>query len=374
MVAVRQAVFEDAEALARIDLVTWTSETSPVPAPQVDTYDFFDERTSPADVLVAEVGGTVVGYVKLRSVLHPPSRSHVMEINGLAVDPSHQREGVAPHLVEAAVEESARRGALKVSLRVLGPNARARRLYERCGFVVEGVLRGEFVLDGRPVDDVFMARRLDDGDRDAWGITTHDWSVDVDVEHLAKARQAAESLGDAMALHLVLEVLAYADDEAEAAGRRGCVRVVVRGDEIQVADDGRGTDTRRDAEGRVVRKPIMATRDVRFFDEEDPVLLPDGLPRRGMSTVSAASPSLLHDNWRTSGAWSQEYRFGTPQAELRELPPTGRTGTTATVRLPSPVDLDLTQLAVLVRGFAHVDVEVSGGRGADGAPPTPDRR
>jgi ribosomal protein S18 acetylase RimI-like enzyme len=341
MVAVRQAVFEDAEALARIDLVTWTSETSPVPAPQVDTYDFFDERTSPADVLVAEVGGTVVGYVKLRSVLHPPSRSHVMEINGLAVDPSHQREGVAPHLVEAAVEESARRGALKVSLRVLGPNARARRLYERCGFVVEGVLRGEFVLDGRPVDDVFMARRLDDGDRDAWGITTHDWSVDVDVEHLAKARQAAESLGDAMALHLVLEVLAYADDEAE---------------------------------GRVVRKPIMATRDVRFFDEEDPVLLPDGLPRRGMSTVSAASPSLLHDNWRTSGAWSQEYRFGTPQAELRELPPTGRTGTTVTVRLPSPVDLDLTQLAVLVRGFAHVDVEVSGGRGADGAPPTPDRR
>jgi RimJ/RimL family protein N-acetyltransferase len=36
----------------------------------------------------------------------------------------------------------------------------ARRLYARCGFVEEGVLRDEFVLDGRFVDDVFMARFL----------------------------------------------------------------------------------------------------------------------------------------------------------------------------------------------------------------------
>ena len=47
-----------------------------------------------------------------------------------------------------------------MSLRVLGSNAVARRLYARCGFVEEGVLRDEFVLDGRFVDDVFMARFL----------------------------------------------------------------------------------------------------------------------------------------------------------------------------------------------------------------------
>jgi len=35
-----------------------------------------------------------------------------------------------------------------------------RRLYESCGFVVEGVLRGEFHVDGRDVDDVLMARAL----------------------------------------------------------------------------------------------------------------------------------------------------------------------------------------------------------------------
>jgi RimJ/RimL family protein N-acetyltransferase len=59
--------------------------------------------------------------------------------------------------VRAAVDEARRRGARKLSLRVLATNPGARRLYERCGFVVEGVLREEFLLDEVFVDDVLMA-------------------------------------------------------------------------------------------------------------------------------------------------------------------------------------------------------------------------
>ena len=55
---------------------------------------------------------------------------------------------------------AAQLGARKLSLRVLGGNSRARRLYEACGFVVEGILRSEFLLGGRYVDDIFMARHL----------------------------------------------------------------------------------------------------------------------------------------------------------------------------------------------------------------------
>lgn len=47
-----------------------------------------------------------------------------------------------------------------MTLRVLGHNTGARRVYERCGFVVEGVLRGEFRIDGQDVDDILMARSL----------------------------------------------------------------------------------------------------------------------------------------------------------------------------------------------------------------------
>lgn len=47
-----------------------------------------------------------------------------------------------------------------MTLRVLGHNAPARALYESEGFVVEGLLPGEFFLDGRYVDDVMMGRSL----------------------------------------------------------------------------------------------------------------------------------------------------------------------------------------------------------------------
>ena len=43
---------------------------------------------------------------------------------------------------------------------MLGHNDAALRLYESAGFVVEGVQRGEFFLDGEYVDDVLMALDL----------------------------------------------------------------------------------------------------------------------------------------------------------------------------------------------------------------------
>lgn len=201
-------------------------------------------------------------------------------------------------------------------------------------------------------------------------MTTHDWSHEVDTDHLLRARELSESLGDALPVHLVLEVVAYADDEASATGRRGHVTVTVDGPDVEVVDDGRGTDTRRDEAGRPVRKPVMATRDVRFFDVEDPPVLPDGLPRRGMSTVAAASPALVHENRRREGAWRQSYRHGCPDSELREVPWSGHSGTSVTLRLPTSVSLDVERLEVLVREFTEVNVVVeealSGGNASAG--------
>ncbi len=182
----------------------------------------------------------------------------------------------------------------------------------------------------------------------------------MDAEHLVAARALSEGLGSRMAVHLVLEVIAYADDEAEATGRRGSVEVTLRGDEVSVSDDGRGTDTRFDDSGRPVRKPVMATRDVRFFDADDPPLLPDGLPRRGMSTVAAVSPWLVHENRRSDGAWRQGYRFGIPGSTLEEVERPGPTGTTVTFGLPSPHRVDPDRLASLVADLVHVDVRVVG--------------
>jgi ribosomal protein S18 acetylase RimI-like enzyme len=159
--AVRLGSDSDGPALARIDLATWTPAVSPAPAPvDANSYQFFTDRTVPGNVLVAEVDGDVAGWVKVQSPTPLLSHAHVLEIGGLAVDPTRQGAGVGLRLVEAAVQECGRRGARKVTLRVLGPNTAARRLYERCGFITEGVLHEEFMLQGRYVDDVLMARQL----------------------------------------------------------------------------------------------------------------------------------------------------------------------------------------------------------------------
>ncbi|RAJ82651.1 DNA gyrase subunit B [Streptomyces sp. PsTaAH-137] len=163
--------------------------------------------------------------------------------------------------------------------------------------------------------------------RATWHNTTHDWANTVDVRHLAGIRRDPGRYAPGGMLHLVLEVLAYAADEAESRGGGRC-RVTVHPDgSVSVVDDGRGTDTRVDDRGEVVKKPVMATKDLRFFDDEDAPKLPDGRPRRGMSTVAALSTWLVHTNRRLNGSWTQRYEHGVPVTGLQPVPGDGTTGT-----------------------------------------------
>ena len=56
----------------------------------------------------------------------------------------------------------ARRGARKLTLRVLASNPGAIRVYQRAGFVEEGRLTGLFLLEGQYVDDLLMSLDLSD--------------------------------------------------------------------------------------------------------------------------------------------------------------------------------------------------------------------
>jgi ribosomal protein S18 acetylase RimI-like enzyme len=156
---IRKAEASDAAALAALDRAAWSALSSPGPVPP-DGEPFFDERTSPDDVLVAVEDGEVAGYVRLGRASRFASSDHVLTVNGIAVDPARQRQGVGRSLIDAAAAEARRRGARRLTLRVFAPNEGARRLYESAGFVVEGVLRAEFFLDGTYVDDVLMVLEL----------------------------------------------------------------------------------------------------------------------------------------------------------------------------------------------------------------------
>lgn len=159
---IRPATIDDDAELLEIDHATWSPAASPGTRPDRarDPAFFREQHGGPDGFLVAELDGVVVGYVALHPAGDLASHAHVRIIDGLGVLPAAQGRGVGEALVRAAVERARAEGAAKVTLRVLGTNPTARRLYERCGFAVEGVLVGEFVIDGSPVDDVWMALHL----------------------------------------------------------------------------------------------------------------------------------------------------------------------------------------------------------------------
>lgn len=182
-VSVRPALPADEEALGELDRSTWSTLHAVVPRPRPPYEPFFDERHRPEDFLVAEAatkagaltesgastesgaptesGGTrIAGYIRLVPPTPLACNAHVRQIQGLAVAAWARGAGVGRTLLRAAFAEARRQGANRITLRVLGHNTPARALYASEGFTVEGVLGGEFFLNGRYADDVLMGRSL----------------------------------------------------------------------------------------------------------------------------------------------------------------------------------------------------------------------
>jgi topoisomerase IV subunit B len=193
--------------------------------------------------------------------------------------------------------------------------------------------------------------------------TSHDWASGVDLDHLARIRQDPATFAPGGVRHLVLEVVGYAADEAEYSNGGRCA-VTLHGDgSVSVSDDGRGTATRFQGPGWTVKKPVMTSKDLRFFDVPGAQLLPDGHPRRGMSVVAALSEWLVHTNRRQDGAWRQRYEHGVPVTGLVPIAGDGTTGTAVRFRPDEAVravaGLTASELARSTASWRHLSVEVS---------------
>ena len=164
--------------------------------------------------------------------------------------------------------------------------------------------------------------------------STHDWSVAADTDHVLAIQKNAKQFAKGGITHLVLEVVAYAVDEA-IMGTTDRIHVTLHKDgSVCVADNGRGTAV-REVSGRPMVKPIMATRDLRYFGVTGAPVLPDGLVRSGISVVAALSEWVNHTNRRTDGNWTQRYEYGLPSGSLTAISGNGTTGTSVCFR-PNP--------------------------------------
>jgi ribosomal protein S18 acetylase RimI-like enzyme len=159
-VQVRPSTVGDARELAELDATSWPLELQVSP-PQGPDEPFFTTWREPGDVIVAELEGSIAGYIRLGRHMRIPSNDHVLHIESLVVSSATRGHGIGGALVAASIAEAARRGVAKLGLRALSNNANAIRLYERHGFTEEGRLRAELRRpDGSFADDVWMSRWL----------------------------------------------------------------------------------------------------------------------------------------------------------------------------------------------------------------------
>ncbi|MCI6012752.1 MAG: ribosomal protein S18-alanine N-acetyltransferase [Firmicutes bacterium] len=141
---IRKAEEKDIPSVAAVEkqcfTVPWSFESL--------HHDILENRLS--FYIVAEVGGTVCGYVGIWKIV---DEGHITNV---AVSPQYRRKHIASAMLDvllAACEES---GIRRFTLEVRKGNEAARRLYEKKGFRDAGVREGYYDDNGE--DAVIMWR------------------------------------------------------------------------------------------------------------------------------------------------------------------------------------------------------------------------
>jgi L-phenylalanine/L-methionine N-acetyltransferase len=155
---IRPVAAEDAEAIWRLARQPGVIETT-LALPTVRLAERrrrIEELGPDSHMVVAARHGEVVGWADLD--VGAGRRRHAAELS-VAVGAAHQGKGVGSALIAALLElADSWLGLRRVELHVLAGNERARAVYERHGFTLEGRLRAYAVSGGRLADAWLMAR------------------------------------------------------------------------------------------------------------------------------------------------------------------------------------------------------------------------
>ena len=109
--------------------------------------------------LLAEAGGEAVGYVKLGPLVLPvEAGADANELRQIYVVKGQHGSGIGAALMDWALGEAKARGAGTLYLTVYTDNHRAKRFYERYGFVVVG--RYDFMVGNQADEDIIMKLAL----------------------------------------------------------------------------------------------------------------------------------------------------------------------------------------------------------------------
>jgi RimJ/RimL family protein N-acetyltransferase len=112
-------------------------------------------RSPNSAVIVAEIGGELVGYVQLTGGSHRRNRATAQVV--LGVQGAASGQGIGGGLLREASGWASAHGLHRLELTVMAHNKRAIELYQRSGFRAEGRRKECLIVGGEYVDELFMA-------------------------------------------------------------------------------------------------------------------------------------------------------------------------------------------------------------------------
>jgi len=107
----------------------------------------------------AEIGGRFVGSLSLARYGNLEKSRH-LRVLGMGVSKAFRGMGVGKALMDYAIRWARRKGLEKITLSVFSTNRAAIQFYEKFGFVREGVMKKQFRIQGRYVDEIAMSKFL----------------------------------------------------------------------------------------------------------------------------------------------------------------------------------------------------------------------
>lgn len=115
-----------------------------------------DRIRNPEDLtLVCDYSGKIVGVLTLQRGIHRKSR-HTGTL-GIAVSKGYRHSGIGTNMINVALKWAKEAGIRKINLEVFSTNTNAIEAYKKIGFYIEGSRKGQFIIDGKYVDDVLMS-------------------------------------------------------------------------------------------------------------------------------------------------------------------------------------------------------------------------
>lgn len=123
-----------------------------------DTFQpIFDDLLAKDIIYIYEENNEAIGMFKLIQLEH--RSSHVGYLGGLAIHPDFAGKGYGKKMMEAIIERGRQINLLRIELTADVINEKAISLYEKAGFVKEGILKKYTWLksENRFLDEVLMA-------------------------------------------------------------------------------------------------------------------------------------------------------------------------------------------------------------------------